>query len=87
MIFAYLLNFCLALGAFECLNRVLEKLLVRTVTRSLGHSVVVLSGQKTRGQGGPDSGAVFELFIERCIFNFESLSVEGVVLRLLSDRC
>jgi len=81
-----LLNLGLALFALESLDGALEEALVGSETAVLGDTVVVLAGEETRGQRRPDGGAVLVLVVERSVLDLEALTVEGVVLRLLSDR-
>ena len=81
-----LLNLGLALFALESLDGALEEALVGSETAVLGDTVVVLAGEETGGKRRPDGGAVLVLVVERSVLDLEALTVEGVVLRLLSDR-
>lgn len=54
--------------------------------RVLGDALVVLAGQEARSKGAPDGGSVLILLVQRFILALESLTVEGIVLRLLSNR-
>ena len=80
-----LLDLGLALVGLESLDRALEEALVGVETAVLGDAVVVLASEETRGERGPDGGAVLVLVVERSVLNLEALTVEGVVLRLLGD--
>jgi hypothetical protein len=81
-----LLDLGLALIGLQSLDRALEEALVGGETAVLGDAVVVLAGEKTRSERRPDGGAVLVLVVEWSVLNLEALTVEGVVLRLLSDR-
>lgn len=80
-----LLNLGLALVGLESLDGALEEALVGGETAVLGNTVVVLASKKTRGKRRPDGGAVLVLVVKRGVLDLEALTVEGVVLRLLSD--
>ena len=80
-----LLDLGLALVGLESLDGALEEALVGGETAVLGDTVVVLASKETRGQRRPDGGAVLVLVVERSVLDLEALTVEGVVLRLLSD--
>lgn len=80
-----LLDLGLALLGLQSADRVLEESLVLCKAAVLGDAVVVLSGEETGGQRGPDGGAVLELLVQRRVLDLEALAVEGVVLRLLGD--
>lgn len=80
-----LLDLGLALLGLQSADRVLEEGLVLRKAAVLGDAVVVLAGEETGGQRGPDGGAVLELLVQRRVLDLEALAVEGVVLRLLGD--
>jgi hypothetical protein len=80
-----LLDLGLALIALECLDGALEEALVGSETAVLGDAVVVLAGEETRSERRPDGGAVLVLVVERSVLDLKALTVESVVLRLLSD--
>lgn len=80
-----LLDLGLAGLGLELVDGPLEERLVGGEAGIFGDAVVVLSGQKTAGKRGPDGGSVLELVVQGCVLNFEALTVEGVVLRLLND--
>jgi hypothetical protein len=81
----YLLDLGLTLGTLELLDGVLEEGLVGGKARVFRNTVVVLAGQKTGSERRPDGGTVLVLVVQRSILDLETLSVEGIVLRLLSD--
>ena len=80
-----LLDLGLALIGLKSLDGALEEALVGGETAVLGDAVVVLASKKTRGERRPDGGAVLVLVVERSVLDLEALTVEGVVLGLLSD--
>jgi hypothetical protein len=82
---ADLLELGLALLALQSLDGALEEALVGGETAVLGDAVVVLASEETGGERRPDGGAVLVLVVERSVLNLETLTVEGVVLRLLGD--
>lgn len=78
-------DLCLALVTLQRLDGTLEEALVVAEARVLWDAVVILASEKTRGEWRPDGRAILELLIERRVLNLEALTVERVVLRLLSD--
>lgn len=78
-------DLCLALLALQLLDGALEETLVGREARVLRDAIVVLASQETGGERRPNGGAVLELVEEGSVFDFESLAMEGVVLRLLGD--
>jgi len=82
---ADLLELGLALLALKSLDGALEEALVGGETAVLGDAVVVFASEKARGERRPDGGTVLVLVVEGSVLNLETLTVEGVVLRLLGD--
>jgi hypothetical protein len=80
-----LLDLGLALIGLEGLDGALEEALVGSETAVLGDAVVVFASKKAGGERRPDGGAVLVLVVERSVLDLETLTVEGVVLRLLGD--
>jgi hypothetical protein len=81
----YLLDLGLALRTLKLLDGVLEEVLVGGKAGIFGDAVVVLASQETGSKRRPDGGTVLVLVVQRSILDLETLSVEGVVLGLLSD--
>ena len=81
----YLLDLGLALRTLELLDGVLEEGLVSGKARILRNAVVVLAGQKTGSERRPDGSTVLVLVVEGGVLDLETLSVECVVLGLLSN--
>jgi hypothetical protein len=81
----YLLDLGLALRTLELLDGVLEEVLVGGKAGIFRDAVVVLASQETGSKRRPDGGTVLVLVVQRSILDLETLSVEGVVLGLLSN--
>jgi len=82
---ADLFDLSLALGGLELLDLGVEEVAVVGEAGTFGDAVVVLSGQESGGERGPDGCTILVLVEKRLVLDLETLTVESVVLRLLGN--
>jgi hypothetical protein len=71
-----LFNLGLAFRGLEGSCSRIEKVLVVGEAGALGNAVVVLAGEETGGERGPDGCTILELLVKRRVFDLETLAVE-----------